>query len=50
MVPDFVFAQQIFGIGKRGDVLLVISTSGDSKYVLWAAKVARAQGVLGIHH
>ena len=33
-VPDFVFAQQVFGIGKKGDVLLAISTSGNSKNIL----------------
>ena len=48
MAPDFVFAQQVFGIGRRGDVLLAISTSGNSKNILWAAKVARAQGLLVI--
>ena len=40
-----MFAQQVFGIGKRDDVLLAISTSGNSKNVLWAAKVAKAQGL-----
>ena len=45
MAPDFVFAQQVFGIGRSGDVLLAISTSGNSKNILWAAKVARAQGL-----
>jgi D-sedoheptulose 7-phosphate isomerase len=45
MSPDFIFAQQVFGIGNRGDVLIAISTSGNSKNVLWAAKVAQAQGI-----
>lgn len=37
-----VFAQQLFGYGKRGDVFLGISTSGKSKNVINAAIVARA--------
>jgi D-sedoheptulose 7-phosphate isomerase len=45
MAPDFVFAQQVFGIGRKGDVLFAISTSGNSKNILWAVKVARAQGL-----
>lgn len=36
------FAQQVMGYGKAGDVLLSISTSGNSKNVVEAAKVARA--------
>lgn len=43
--PDLVFAQQIFGLGQKGDILLAISTSGNSKNVLYAAKVARAFGI-----
>ena len=40
-----VFAQQVLGYGEPGDVLLAISTSGNSANVLEAAKVARAKGV-----
>jgi len=43
--PDLCFAQQVAGIGKKGDVLIAISTSGNSKNVLYAADVARALGV-----
>lgn len=43
--PDLVFAQQILGYGRRGDVLLAISTSGNSKNVIYAAQVARVKGV-----
>lgn len=39
------FAQQVLGYGERGDVLLAISTSGNSANVVEAAKVARAKGV-----
>lgn len=40
-----VFAQQVYGYGEPGDVLLAISTSGNSANVIEAAKVARAKGV-----
>lgn len=39
------FAQQVYGYGEEGDVLLAISTSGNSDNVVEAAKVARAKGV-----
>lgn len=38
---DFVFSRYIEGLGKEGDVLLGISTSGNSKNVLRAAEMAR---------
>lgn len=40
-----VFAQQLFGFGRPGDVFLGISTSGNSKNVLNATVVARASGI-----
>ena len=40
--PDLSFAQQVLDQGKAGDVLLCISTSGNSTNVLYAAAVARA--------
>ena len=43
-VPELVFAQQVNGYGKPGDVLLGISTSGNSKNVLYAAVNAKAKG------
>lgn len=42
---DLIFAQQIFGLGRRGDILLAISTSGNSANVLYAAKVAKIFGL-----
>lgn len=39
------FAQQVNGYGRAGDVLLVISTSGKSKNILYAAVTARALGM-----
>lgn len=40
-----VFAQQLFGYGKAGDVFLGISTSGDSKNIMNATVVAKASGI-----
>lgn len=42
---DLVFAQGVLGLGKPNDVLIAISTSGNSKNVVEAAKVAKAIGV-----
>ncbi len=42
---DLVFAQQVNGYGKSGDVFLGISTSGNSKNVLYAAVNAKAKGL-----
>jgi len=42
---DFVFAQQVIGYGRKGDVLLGISTSGNSQNVVDACIVAKAKGV-----
>lgn len=40
-----VFAQQIYGFGRLGDVFLGISTSGNSKNIMNATVVARALGI-----
>lgn len=40
-----VFAQQLYGFGRYGDVFLGISTSGNSKNVMSATVVARALGI-----
>lgn len=40
-----VFAQQLYGFGRSGDVFLGISTSGNSKNVISATVVARALGI-----
>jgi len=42
---DMVFAQQVYGYAKKGDVLIGLSTSGNSKNILDAVKVAKAFGV-----
>ncbi|MBQ7509384.1 MAG: SIS domain-containing protein [Prevotella sp.] len=43
--PELVFAQQVNGYGTPGDVFMGISTSGNSKNVLYAAVAARAKGL-----
>lgn len=40
-----LFAQQLFGFGRAGDVFLAISTSGNSENILSATVVARALGI-----
>ncbi len=42
---DLIFAQQTYGYGKPGDVLLGISTSGNSKNVMYAMAAAKALGM-----
>ena len=43
--PLLCFAQQVNGYGKAGDVFFGISTSGNSKNVLYAATTAHAKGM-----
>lgn len=43
VAPDLVFAQQVYGYGRPGDVLMGISTSGNSTNILHALKVARTK-------
>lgn len=43
--PLLCFAQQVNGFGLSGDVLLGISTSGNSKNVIYAAVAAKAKGM-----
>ena len=43
--PLLCFAQQVNGYGKTGDVFWGISTSGNSKNVLYAATTAHAKGM-----
>ncbi len=43
--PLLCFAQQVNGFGSEGDVFLGISTSGNSKNILYAATVAKAKGM-----
>lgn len=39
---DLVYAQAVMGLGREADILLCISTSGNSKNVVYAAQVAKA--------
>lgn len=43
--PDMVFAQQVVGLGVPGDVLIGLSTSGNSVNVVDALITARAMGI-----
>jgi D-sedoheptulose 7-phosphate isomerase len=45
---DFVFSRFIEGLGAAGDVLLGISTSGNSKNVIKAVEAAKEKGMLTI--
>jgi D-sedoheptulose 7-phosphate isomerase len=42
---DFIFSRYLEALGNSGDVLLAISTSGNSKNVLNAIEVARKKGI-----
>ncbi len=42
---DEVFSRQVTGLGRKGDCLIGISTSGNSRNVLRAAEAARAAGI-----
>ena len=51
---DTALAQQLYGLSKQGDCLLVLSTSGNSKNCVYSALVAKAKGLktiafTGIH-
>ena len=43
--PEYAFAQQVVAFGQPGDVLMGISTSGNSKNIIRAAEAARALGL-----
>lgn len=42
---DFIFARQIEALGRKGDVLLALSTSGNSKNILLAIEAAQKKGM-----
>jgi D-sedoheptulose 7-phosphate isomerase len=42
---DQVFSKQVRGLGKSGDILLAITTSGNSKNVIKAVEAAQALGI-----
>ena len=45
VAADLVYAQALFALGKKNDVLLAISTSGNSENVVRAAEIAKAMGI-----
>lgn len=45
---DEIFARQVWGLAEKGDVLLVITTSGKSKNVVRALEEAKKKGVESI--
>jgi len=42
---DFVFSRYLEAVGRKGDILLAISTSGNSKNVINAIEVAKKTGI-----
>lgn len=46
--PSMVFAQQLYGYGRPGDILIALSTSGNSKNVLNAVRLAKALEIKAI--
>ena len=44
--PEFVFAQLVWALGRPGDVLVALSTSGRSANVVAAAEAASAKGMV----
>jgi phosphoheptose isomerase len=45
VAADMVFAQQVYGYGQHGDVVIGLSTSGNSSNIVKALKVAKAMGL-----
>ena len=45
---DYAYAQQVYGLGNKGDVLIALSTSGNSASVVNAVRAAGAKGVLSV--
>ena len=45
---EHIFARQLAGLGRRGDLLLAISTSGNSKNVILAVEEAKRTGILTV--
>ena len=43
--PDLSMAQQVLGLGNEGDILIGISTSGNSSNVIYAVQMAKVKGM-----
>ena len=48
VAPNLNFAQQVLGQGKNRDILIAISTSGNSENVIYAVEVAKAMNITSI--
>ncbi len=42
---EYVFAQQVYGLGRENDILFVLTTSGNSPNIINASIMARAMGI-----
>ena len=45
---DATYAQELYGLGKKGDCLITLSTSGNSQNCVYAACIAKAKGISSI--
>jgi len=45
---DYIFSKQVEALGEKGDILIGISTSGNSKNVIEAVKVAKEKGLFTV--
>lgn len=45
---DYAYAQQVYGLGKKGDVLIAFSTSGNSASIVNAVRAAGAKDIISI--
>ncbi|MCK9575420.1 MAG: SIS domain-containing protein [Clostridia bacterium] len=43
--PDLLFAQLLYSLGQKNDILICFTTSGNSKNVLYSAKLAKVLGI-----
>jgi D-sedoheptulose 7-phosphate isomerase len=43
--PELIYAQGVLGMGKPGDIVICLSTSGNAKNIYAAASVAKALGI-----
>ena len=48
VAADMIYAQQVYGYGNKGDVLIGLSTSGNSLNVIRALQVAKAKEIITI--
>ena len=45
---DVIYSRLIQGIGKKGDILIGLSTSGNSKNIIQAFETAREKGMITV--